>query len=186
MNNPAHVSWAMRTQRTGDGVRGFLGGRAQEIFDRGEGADKARTMRRAQRAKHVGHLLIGTTVEKRDGFAPARAESEKLVACVGDGTLSSDETAPHELAQNAAEIAAVQIEVAGDDFCGWILQKRKLLQNAAFGKGERAIEIAFAEDADLPSVEAIEAPDSGDFGLQRRRRCGVSGGFHGKNSTYNS
>jgi hypothetical protein len=73
-----------------------------------------------------------------------------------------DQSLLGEVAENAAEIAGVERQVAADLARGGGLALRELVEHARFGEREGAAQQAFLQNADLLGVEAIEAAHRGD------------------------
>src|SRR5690606_7632916 len=63
-----------------------------------------------------------------------------------------------EAAQDAAEIAGIEAEVAAQLGCGRPLALRQLVHHPRLGERERALRQPLLQDADLPGVETVEAP----------------------------
>ena len=63
--------------------------------------------------------------------------------------------------QDPAEIARVEPEVAAELGGGRAVAVRQLVEHARLGEGERAAGQTFVQEADLPRVEAVEAPHVG-------------------------
>src|ERR1700689_4394401 len=76
--------------------------------------------------------------------------------------FSFDQAALFEIAQNAAEIAGIELERPAD------LGRRRgtaagdLVEHARLAERIGAVKKSFAQHADLPRVEAVEAADRGD------------------------
>ena len=84
--------------------------------------------------------------------------------------MRADQAALFEIAQDAAQIAGVEIERAADVVCGRGLVVGELVEHPHLAERIGAVEIGFAQDADLARVEAIEAAYRGDALLRRVRR----------------
>ncbi len=85
---------------------------------------------------------------------------------VGRRRLAHDEAAPLEIAQYAAQIAGVEIERAADPARRHRAALRDLVKEARLAERIGAVEIGFAQHADLARVEAVEAAHRGDAALQ--------------------
>ena len=81
---------------------------------------------------------------------------------VARGNLAADQSAFLEIAQHAAQIAGIEIERAADLGRGRRAAAGDLVQHARLGERIGAVEKSFAQHADLPRVEAVEAADRGD------------------------
>ncbi len=71
--------------------------------------------------------------------------------------LALYQAALFELAEHPAQIAGIEVERAADIACGRRAAARDLVKHARLAERERAVEKSFAQDADLPRVEAVEA-----------------------------
>src|SRR5690606_28844925 len=67
-----------------------------------------------------------------------------------------------EAAQDAAEIAGIEAELAADIGRSGFLPLRELVQHACLGKGERTLQMLFFQHADLARVEAVEGAERAD------------------------
>jgi hypothetical protein len=72
-----------------------------------------------------------------------------------------EEAALLEVTQDPAEIARVQPEIAAKLGGRGPLAVRQLVEHAHLAEGEGALEVPLLEQADLPRVEAVEAPHGG-------------------------
>src|SRR3984957_20770778 len=76
--------------------------------------------------------------------------------------FSFDQAALLEIAQHAAEIAGIEIERAADLGCGGRAAAGELVKHPRLAERIGAVEKGFAQHADLPRVETVEAADRGD------------------------
>src|ERR1700685_4452937 len=76
--------------------------------------------------------------------------------------LSLDQSAFLEIAQHAAQIPGIEIEGAADLGCGRRAAAGELVKHPRLAERIGAVEKGFAQHADLPRVEAVEAADRGD------------------------
>ena len=67
-----------------------------------------------------------------------------------------------EAAQDAAEIAGIEAEIAADVGRGRAVALPDLIEHARLGQRERAVEPAVLQHAEVLGVEAVEAPHRGD------------------------
>jgi hypothetical protein len=95
------------------------------------------------------------------------------------GTHAPDQLAFLQAAQQAAQVAGVEVEVAGEFGGGGPVAVRELPEEARFGEAEPGLGEAFLEHADTARVEAVEAADRGGARLgfgrhddEAERRCG--------------
>src|SRR5260370_6148388 len=84
----------------------------------------------------------------------------------------AEQAAALEAAQNAAEIAGVEAQLAHQAGGGAGLALGQLVDHARLGEREGAVEIAAGQQADLAGVKAVE-PADGSSAL------GEAGGWHG-------
>src|SRR6185312_7404569 len=92
------------------------------------------------------------------------------------GALAGDELPAAEVAEDAAQVAGVEVELAGElrGACGMAVGE--LVQHANRGEGEVAAEVRFIENVDAARIESIESADGVD-GVRCGAGCG--GGWHG-------
>src|ERR1700724_230648 len=76
--------------------------------------------------------------------------------------FSLDQAAFLEIAQHAAEIPGIEIERAADLGRGRGAAAGDFVKHPRLGERIGAVEKSFAQHADLPRVEAVEAADRGD------------------------
>lgn len=163
MNHPAHVAGLMEAEEvTGISCRFFPGLVTEKIFDCVHGAHKASLILGRKGAQHGADLFIGAAVERCKGFAAARGQREKALTPVGGGPLPVDEAAPGEVTEDAAEVAGVEAEVAGDSAGRGIFQARYLVQYAAFGERESTAQETLVEDADALGIKTVEVANGFD------------------------
>ncbi len=77
-------------------------------------------------------------------------------------SLAADQPTLFEIAQQAAEIAGVEIERASNVASGEPIALRQLVEHPHFAERIGAVEIGFPQDADLARIEAVEAADCCD------------------------
>ena len=85
--------------------------------------------------------------------------------------VRAQQALPLEPAQDAAEVAGVEAEVLGELGRGRLRPVGELVEHAAFGERERALQQPFLQHADALRVEAREAPHRGDALLEARLRA---------------
>ena len=76
--------------------------------------------------------------------------------------MRREQAARFEAPQDPAQIAGVEAEVAAEVGGGRRVAVGELVEHPHFGERERAVEVALAERADLPGVEAVEGADGVD------------------------
>src|ERR1700685_829933 len=76
--------------------------------------------------------------------------------------FSLDQAAFLEVAQHAAQITGIEIERAADLGRGRGAAAGELVKHPRLAERIGAVEKGFAQHADLPRVEAVEAADRGD------------------------
>src|SRR5580704_10711825 len=77
-------------------------------------------------------------------------------------SFALDQAALLKIAQDAAQIAGIEVERAADIACGERATAGDLVEHARLAERVGAVEKGFAQHADLPRVEAVEAADRGD------------------------
>ena len=127
-------------------------------------------------SQHDGHLVSRQLLQRHERGPSARGEGEMRLACVGVRRRASDEPALGEALEDAAQIAAVDVQGLRKINGGWLRVAGRpgvavipdLVEHASFGQGERAMEEFFLQHANLARVEAVEPSD----GVDVLRECG--------------
>src|ERR1700686_3570609 len=88
--------------------------------------------------------------------------------------FSLDQAAFLEIAQHAAEIAGIETERAADLGRGRRAAAGDLVKHPRFAERIGTVEKGFAQHADLPRVEAVEAANRGDALVALPDGCHVS------------
>jgi len=133
-----------------------------------------------QLAQHRADVRVRPRLERGEGGPPPLGQRQMALAPVGFRRRSLDQVAPLEAAQDAAQVARVQAELAAELRRGGLLAVRKLVEHPHLAQRERALEIALVQQADLLGVEAVEAPHRRDARIEaglghRRSRPPVGG-----------
>ncbi len=71
-----------------------------------------------------------------------------------------------EAAQDAAEIAVIEVERGGEFARGHLLAMRQLIEHAPFGEGKAGVNQPLLQQSELARVEARKAAHSRDAGFQ--------------------
>jgi hypothetical protein len=86
-----------------------------------------------------------------------RREAQQLLAPVALGSLSLEQAAFEKVAQDAAQITQVQVELAGQLAGGGALAVDQLVQHADLGQREGTVQVVALQHADAAGVQTIEA-----------------------------
>src|SRR5580704_6836752 len=106
--------------------------------------------------------MLRPALQRRISGAAARRERQMALPGVARRDFAPDQSAFLEIAQHAAEIAGIEIERAADLGRGRGAARGDLVKHPRLGERIGAIEKGFAQHADLPRVEAVEAANRGD------------------------
>ncbi len=140
LDDPAHVSGAVGPED----IRWRWPWRrvAEHGFDGGHGLDETGALVGGEWLDHLVDLLVGSLVQYCDLLLPRLCESEVGPSSVVGGGSALDEQVGFEGAEDAAEVADVEVERDGDLGGGGLVARGDLVEDAGFGEGERAIEEA--------------------------------------------
>ena len=117
--------------------------------------------RAARRSRPAVRVSSGAKARR-----PAGGDAKLRVAGIVRRRRALDQAALLEAAQQAAQVAGIEAEVARQLGRGGVLAVRELPQQARFGQRERGRQQAFLQHADAPRVEAVEAADRVDRGFR--------------------
>ena len=95
-------------------------------------------------------------LERREGGASFRGQARAGAGARRRRRGAARQPLRFEAAQDAAQIAGVEAEIAAEIGRGRRLAVRELVEDAHLGQRERAVEQAIAERADAAGVEAVE------------------------------
>jgi hypothetical protein len=107
-------------------------------------------------------------VERRERALAGGAQRQVQMACVVAQANAADQPGVLERAQQAAQVAGVEIEVARELGGGRPAAPRELPEQARFGEREPGRGELLVQDADSARLEAVEATDR--FGARGRGR----------------
>src|SRR5439155_23858582 len=105
-------------------------------------------------------------LERLEHSTARLGQAQPAFASVARRFRSVEKTALEEAVQHAAQVTAIQAELARQLGGGAALAVRQLVQHAYFGQRKLAVQVAVVQDADAFGVEAIEAADSIDTLLE--------------------
>ena len=129
-------------------------------------------LRLGEPAEHRADLPFGPRFERLEGLAAARGDRQEALPGVVRRDVLADQPALVKAAQDAAEIAGVEAEIAADVGRGGAVALLDLVEHARFGQRERAVEPAVLQHAEMLGVEAVEAAHRGDaLRIVRSRSC---------------
>ena len=172
-DHPAEVAMSGRAQ--GVSRRNRRVAREQGL-DRLHRADQLRLPGGIELCQHRRDGVLRSLFRRRIDFAALRGQRKVALPCVGLRRFSADQAFLLEIAQQARQVPGVEIERADNVAGGQVVAFRQFVQHAHFAERVGAVEIVFAQDADLPRVEAVEAAHRIDAGGVRVV------GFHGAHS----
>jgi hypothetical protein len=112
---------------------------------------------------------VRALVERRERLATFRRDRDQALAAVVRRARFLQQAVLAEAAQDAAEIAVVEVEVGGERARRHLLAVGELVEHARFREREARVDQALAQQAELAGVEAGEAPHRGDALLQTVR-----------------
>ena len=133
---------------------------AQNVLDRAHRFAQARLLVVGKRAKRACDFVVLAAFERRKGIAPLRGEEQVALATVAGRTLLANQTAPYKIAQDAAEITVVELELLAEFRRSEVVFMREFVEHVCFRERERALEKILLQRADVPGVEPIESPDT--------------------------
>ena len=158
LDDPADVAGARRPQQPGEASRDAV---AEQRLDLGHGARAGSAARLsasgASRRCDVGRALRSSGAKAR---LPGGGEAEVEMARVVARALGADQLGVLQRAQQPAQVAGIEIEVARQLGGRCVrLAMRELPEQARLGQREARAGQALVQDADAPRVEAVEAAD---------------------------
>ena len=112
--------------------------------------------------QHLPASRLRVGFERRERLSPARREGQQGLPTVLLRLLRRHEAAGAKVAQDPAEIAGVEPELARDVARGQLLAAGQFVEHARLGEREPALPPAVAQHADVLRVEPVEAPHRGD------------------------
>src|SRR2546430_4143085 len=116
VHHPAQVARLWRTEQEGGLGRGLRAVPPQP--PRGlHRAHHPRLRGGGQAAEHRSHLVVRARVERREDLPSLRREGEVALPTVGRGAGLEDEPAPLEAAQDAAQVAGIEPQIAAQRRC---------------------------------------------------------------------
>ena len=167
MDDPAHVARLVRRAADTAPRVGRAARRAEQPLRSSPIASTSRALVRVgqpaeqRRRPRRGRALRAARTRR----GPSRVRRSRLWRAVGRTTASRPiRPLRFEAAQDAAQIAGVEPEIAAEVGGGRRLAVGQLVEHAQLGQRERAVEVAVAERADLAGVEAVEGADGVDRG----------------------
>ena len=141
-------------------------------LDRAHRGDEIILLGRGQPAEQGADLLHGPRFERIEGLASARCQRQDALPTIVGRDVLADQPALVEPAQDAAEVAGIEAEIATDLGRGGAAALPDLVQHARLGQRERAVEPAVLQHAEILRVEAVEAAHRGDaLRLVSGRNC---------------
>jgi hypothetical protein len=156
--HPAEVAGRERTEHE---RRRPAGGRGQDLLDGAHRAEQATQIGLTHAGEEAGDLPGGPGVQVTECFPACVAERDDLPAGVGGGPLPGDQAVGLEPAQNAAEVARVEVESPAQvDHVGGA-GLGELEQDPGLSQRVRRVEQAASQHPDDVGVEAIEGADRG-------------------------
>ena len=130
---------------------------AQQARDGRQRFDQARLIVGAERVEQAADLGARAGVDRGERRLALLREGEDGLAAIVLRRLPHHVAALLEALEHPAEIARIEVELAGELACRRGLVMRQLVDDAALGQRERAVQQALAQHADPARVEAREA-----------------------------
>ena len=159
-----------RGGRSTNGVAARGGCVAEQVFDRLHRLDDLRLFGAAAAPQHRGHLGARLFLERRQHRPAAAGHGQFALAGVGGGRSPSQQATLLETAQDPAQVAGVQSQVAAEIGGAARRAVRQLVEHAGFGQRQRGVEQVLAEHADPAGVETVEGADGVDVASGSGRR----------------
>ena len=158
-HDPSHVAGTVPTQRERL-RRGGAG--VEQPLDRLHGADQACLVGVGKRRDQCSHRLVRASVERRERAPTRGGQRQRPPARVVRRRAAAQQAARAEPLEDAAQVSAVEREVARQIARGHARAMRELVEHAHFGEREGAREEPFVQHADPARVEPVEAPHGRD------------------------
>jgi len=149
--------------------RARLSGIAEQLLDARHRRQQLLLLRLGQRAEQDAHIALRARVDRCECPLARGREAEVLVPRVVGRAGALNQAAFLETAQQAAQVAGVEIEFAREFGGGKPIAVGQLPQQPRFGERELRRQQAFVQRADVARVETIEAADRFDAGGGRGR-----------------
>ena len=135
----------------GEPARGAV---AEQRFDVGHRPQQPFLTSCGQGGEEGGDVGFAATVERGEGAPAGGREGEMEVAGIARRALAADQLLLLERAQQAAQVAGVEVEVARQLGRGAATAMGQLPEQTGFGEREAAVGELLVEDADPAGVEA--------------------------------
>ncbi len=158
-DHPADVAALRRAQQPGRGRGSALG--VEQLLDRPHRREELLPIGVGERREQGGDAFLAVPVERGEGALAGGGEAQVQVPGIVFGADALDQLAFLQAAQQPAEVAGVEAEVAGELGGGGPVAMREFPEQARFGQAEAGLGQAFLEHADAARVEAVEAADRG-------------------------
>src|SRR5207249_7214873 len=110
-----------------------------------------------QPSEHRPDVAVAARLERRERRAPALGQGEEALPRIGGRGFLPDQLELLEAAQDPAEIAGIEPELARDFGRGRARARFELVKNARLGERERAVEPGRLQHADALGIETVEA-----------------------------
>ncbi len=130
---------------------------AQQAPDRAHGRDKASLFVVGQSSEYCGHLLLRADFKFTENLMPFSGQGQARPPGVGRARGPFNEILPLEALEHPAQISLIEFQLPGQLGRGRPVAVRDLVQHASLGQGERALQQAFVQNADVLRIEPVEA-----------------------------
>jgi len=165
IDKPAIFTRARRPQRNDAAPRPV----AEQPFDDLHRADQLFLRGRFEPLEHREHFLDGCGVERFVSQVALLGECNERLPRVGFGRAPGDQVAALEAGQQAAQIAAIESQIARENGGGLRSPACQFMQDTDLGQRERALLQMLVQRTDVLRIEAVEVADS----LSAPQRCGI-------------
>jgi hypothetical protein len=158
-DHPADVAALRRPQQPGRSRGAVLA--AEQLLDRPHRRQQLGPIGLAEGGEQAGDAVLAVLVERGEGALAGGSEAQVQVPGIVLGAHAPDQLAFLQAAQQPAEVARVEVEVAGKLGRGGPVAVREFPEQARFGQAEAGLGQPFLKHADAARVEAVEAADRG-------------------------
>ncbi|MNV10398.1 hypothetical protein D3C71_1009180 [compost metagenome] len=162
LHHPADVARRRVTQHGGLGP-GRRCGRFEQRLHRVHGLHQLVLLRRRQRGEQGGGFVARFLLQRRKRGMADFGQAQHALAGVARVRLAREPAVGFEAAQDAAEVAGVETQVAPDLAGDGGFAVRQLVEHAHVGQRQVAAQVG-VEGADAARVEAVEPADGLDGG----------------------
>ena len=154
-DHPSDVARAVRSQQVRRACSA-LGRVVEQASDEAERLQQLLLLRLGQRVQQCRNLASRAGIQRRESTPTGGREAQVQMARIVLRASALHQAALLEAAQQAAQIAGIEIECTRELGRGRGLAMRKLPQQPRFGQREARMQQSFVQHADAARVEAVE------------------------------